>query len=253
MMSAGDIRELVSAAFGAAAHPLAAWYAGMLEDAPPLQSYTAANATKIRKKARHATTPETQRDMRCELAVAAALADRRSPLMYEPLAAKGRRGPDFLLRHKGHTDVYVEVTRLRLARGQDREPTGRLAALLCGKLDQLVAGTANLLVLVSDDGLFSGEHFDATIQELRRRAEANDDAYFAFRWLAGARALRQVLPRLSGMLMVMPAVPTEALCVHQQARHPLPAALARAAPTWGLATRIGPLPDGQPPEVEPRG
>jgi len=169
MMRAGDIRELVSAAFGAAAHPLAAWYAGLMEDAPPLQAFTAANAT-------------------------------------------------------------------------------RLAALLCGKLDQLVAGTANLLVLVSDDGLFSGEHVDTTLQELRRRAEANDDAYFAFRGLAGARALRQVLSRLSGMLMVVPTVPTEALFVHQQARHPLPAALARAAPTWGLAARIGPLPDGQPPE-----
>jgi len=248
-MSAGDIRELISSAFGGAAHPLAPWYVGLLEDAPPLQAFTAANATKIRKKARHANTPETQRDLRCELAVAAALADRRSPLAYEPLATKGRRGPDFLLRHKGHTDVYVEVTRLRLAHAQAREPAGRLAALLCGKLDQLVAGTANLLVLVSDDELFSGEHVDATIQELRGRADANDDAYFAFRGLAGARALRQMLPCLSGMLIVVPAVLTEALSLHQQARHPLPTELVRAVPTWSLAAKIGLLPAGQTREV----
>ena len=247
-MSAGEIRELLAAAFGGAGHPLAGWYGGLLEALPPLRAFTAANAGKIRKKARHAADAEARRDLRCELAVAAALAERRSPLAYEPLAAEGRRGPDFLLRHKGHTPVYVEVSRLRPARGREPDPAGRLAAVLCGKLEQLVAGAANLLVLVSDDGPYGADQVGATIQELRRRADARDDAFFAFRGLAGSRALDQALPRLGGGPVAGPAAPAEALPLSRGARHPLPADLARAAAGWGLAARIGPPGD---PATEP--
>ena len=240
-MTSAEIAALLSAAFGGPEQPLAAWYANLLDATPPLRAFTAAHATKLRKKLRHAGSLEALRDLRCELAVAAALADRRSPLSYEPLAAAGTRGPDFLLRHKGHTDVYIEVSRLRPARSEERDPTDRLASALCGKLGQLIAGAANLLVLVSDDGPFSAEQLGATVQGLRRRADAKDDAFFAFRGLAGARALPQLLSRLSGVLLVAPAVPAEALFLHQQARQPLPADLARAASSWGLAASIGPL------------
>jgi hypothetical protein len=248
-LSAGDIRALLDAAFGSPEHPLASWYAGLLAVSPPLRAFVAANATKIRKKARQARAPDEQRDLRCELAVAAALADRRSPLTYEPLAAAGGRGPDFLLRHKGHTDIYVEVSRLRPARAQAPDPAGRLAAMFCGKLGQLATAAANLLVVVSDDGPYGAEEVGATLQALRRRADAKDDAYFAFRGLPGARALHQTLPRLSGVLVVMPAGPAEALFIHPQARHPLPAELARAAPGWGLGAQIGPLASPAPPEA----
>lgn len=244
-MSAGEIRALLEAAFGGAAHPLAAWYARLLEAAPALRPFTAANASKIRKKARQAADADARRDLRCELALAAALADRRSPLSYEPLAAEGRRGPDFLLRHKGHTDVYVEVSRVRPARAAARDPGGRLAAMLCGKLGQLAPGAANLLVVVSDEDAYGADELAAALLALRGRAEAKDDAYFAFRGLAGARAFHQALPRLSGVLAVMPAAPAEALHRPAQARHSLPADLARAAVGWGLAARIG------PPEAPP--
>jgi hypothetical protein len=236
-----EIAEILASAFGSPAHPLAGWYAGLLEATPPLRAFTAAHATKIRKKARLAATAEAERDLRCELAVAAALAaDRRSPLGYEPLAAAGKRGPDFLLRHKGHTDVYVEVSRLRPAQSAARDPAERLAAVLSGKLGQLTSGAANLLVLVSDDGPFGADDIAATIQGLRRRADAKDDAYFAFRGLAGARALHQTMPRLSGVLAVAPAAADSCLYLQPQARHPLPADLARAAARWGLGATIGP-------------
>jgi hypothetical protein len=251
-MSQREIQELLAAAFGGAAHPLAGWYAELLA-AAPLRDFTAANATKIRKKVRHASGPEEQRDLRCELAVAAALADRRSPLIYEPLSAEGRRGPDFLLRHKGHTAVYVEVSRLRPARGQERDPEGRLAAVLCGKLGQLTAGAPNMLVLVSDDGPFSAVTVEATIQSLRRRADAKDDAYFAFRGLLGTKALHQTLPRLAALLVVAPASGASTLFVHQQARHSLPAEVLRAAPRWRLAETIGAWgapPDDQQPTAD---
>jgi hypothetical protein len=248
-MSAAQIRELVSAAFGGADHPLAPWYAGLLADAPALRAFAEANASKIRKKARHASGAEELRDLRCELAVAAALADRRSPLSYEPLAAAGRRGPDFLLRHKGHTAIYVEVSRMRPARGERHDATGRLAAMICGKLGQLVAGSANLLIAVSDAEPYTAEDLAATIQALRRRADERDDAFFAFRGLPGARGFAQSLPRLSAVHVVAPAAPAEALFIHQQARHALPADLARAAVGWALAERIGPPPGDPSPEA----
>jgi hypothetical protein len=250
-MSAAQIRELVSAAFGSAAHPLAAWYAALLSEAPALRAFAEDNAAKIRKKARHAHTAADQRDLRCELAAAAALADRRSALSYEPLAATGRRGPDFLLRHKGHTDVYVEVSRLRPARDEEHDPAARLAALICGKLGQLVAGAANVLIVVSDGDPYTAADVAATIQALRRRADGRDDAYFAFRGLAGARSFAQSLPRLSAVYAVAPAAPAETLFIHPQARHALPADLARAAAAWAIAKSIGPLPDEQLPQAGP--
>lgn len=241
-MNAAHIRQLVVAAFGSPAHPLAPWYAALLEQYSPLVDWTETNATKIRKKVRHTSDAKALRDLRCELAVAAALIDRRSPLSYEPLAAAGRRGPDFLLRHKGHTEVYVEVSRLRPAHGEQHDPTGRLAAVLCGKLGQLVAGAANLLVVVSDAGPYTADDVATAFQGLRRRADAKDDAYFAFRDLAGARAFLQLLPRLSALLAVGPTETAEALFLHQQARHPLSPDLVRAAASWNLAARIGPPP-----------
>lgn len=241
-MSASDISALVVAAFGGADHQLASWYAGLLSELPALRPFTAANAAKIRKKARHAGDAGALRDLRCELAVAAALADRRSPLTYEPLAAAGRRGPDFLLRHKGHSELYVEVSRLRQARGAGHDPAARLAAVLCAKLGQLAPGAANLLILVSDADPYPVDAVSATLQGLRRRADAKDDAYFAFRDLAGARAFLQLLPRLSALLAVGPTETAEALFLHQQARHPLSPDLVRAAASWNLAARIGPPP-----------
>jgi hypothetical protein len=247
-MSSGVIAALVADAFGGAGHPLAGWYAGLLAATPSLQQFTADHARKIRKKAHLATTPDAQRDLRCELAVAAALADRRSPLIYEPLAAAGRRGPDFLLRHKGHTEVYVEVSRLRPARSATRDPADRLAGALCGKLGQLAAGAANLLVLVSDDGVFRADAIAATIQGLRRRADAKDDAYFGFRGLEGARALFQTLPRLSGVLAVTPDPLSEALFLYPQIRHPLPSDLVRAITASRLGISIGPLTNEAEPD-----
>lgn len=234
------VTALLEAAFGGTSHPLAAWYAGLLEEAAPLRAFTAANAAKIRKKVRQARGPEERRDLRCELAAAAALADRRSPLVYEPLASEGRRGPDFLLRHKGHAAVYVEVSRLRPARSEGHDAAGRLAAVLCGKLGQIVAGAANQLIVVSDAGPYSAEDVGATIRALRRRADTKDDPYFAFRGLAGAAAFHQALPRLSAVLVVAPSAPAEALYLHPQARHQLPADLARAISAWSLAAVIGP-------------
>lgn len=238
-MPNAEITALLMAAFGNSAHPLASWYGELLADNAALRAFVAANAPKIRKKLRQARDPEAERDLRCELAVAAALADRRSPLQYEPLAAANKRGPDFLLRHKGHTDVYVEVSRLRIARDPEAAQTNRLAALLCGKLGQLAPAAANLLVVISDVGPVTAADLAALLAGLRRRADARDDAFFAFRGLDGARAFLQTVPRLSAALVTAPSIASDTFLPHTQARHALPADLARSAAAWALGERVG--------------
>jgi hypothetical protein len=233
------IQQLITSAFGSLAHPLAPWYAEYAASSAALQSFISANTTKIRKKVRHATDAEALRDLRCELAIAAALVDRRSVLSYEPLAASNRRGPDFLLHYKGHTTIYVEVSRLRASAQTERDPIERLAGVLCGKLSQFVAGSANLFVLISDEGSYSNETVTATLQLLRQRANARDDAYFAFRGLTDARMLHQTLPRLSAILIVAPTSLTETWFVYTQGRFALPAEFARGVPNWKLAPIIG--------------
>lgn len=240
-----SVSELIDDLFGRAGHSLAGWYAGLLSSTPALRTFTVDHRAKIRKKVRSAADEESRRDLRCELAVAALLAaDRRSPLVYEPLAAEGRRGPDFLVRHKGHTAVYVEVSRLRARAAAEREPHERLAAVLCGKLGQLPPDGANLLVLVNDDAPADGAVVEAAIQGLRRRAEAKDDAYFAFRGLAGARELLRRLPLLGGVFIASPAARLEELHRHGAARRPLPADFARAVAGWSLAAMVGGVREG---------
>ncbi|HMO59292.1 MAG TPA: hypothetical protein PKC19_18195 [Roseiflexaceae bacterium] len=239
-MSSTPLRALAAAIFGSQQHPLAAWYLARLVAVAPLHDFTRLHQAKIRKKVRLATDPDLQRDLQCELAVAAVLAaDRRSRLIYEPVA--GRRGPDFLLCHKDHTDIYVEVSRLRPAQSADRSATERLAAVVCGKLGQLAAGAANLLVLVSDAGMFDIAAIEGMLLALRRHAAAGDDAYFAFRGLAGSRAFHQAIVRLSGLLVVVPTA-TDPLSQPYQARHALPADLARMIGNWHLSADLGFLP-----------
>jgi hypothetical protein len=232
---------LLAAAFGSEHHPLAIWYATLLDANAVLREITAANAPKIRKKSRRAITPDDQRDLRCELAVAALLADRRSPLTYEPTAAELRRGPDFLLQHKGHTPVYAEVSRLRPATSPERDPRERLAAVISGKLRQLAPSAPNLLALVNDDAPLSESDVGAAITGLRRRADAKDDAFFAFRGLAGARELFRQLPLLAAVLVATTSQPAQVVYLLPGARHPLPPDLARTLATRNLAALVGPL------------
>ena len=83
--------QVIDALFGGSDTPFVRWYADLLEGSPLLRAFSLDNRTKIRKKLRTATDAAARRDVQCELAVAALLvADRRSPLAYEPLAAENR-------------------------------------------------------------------------------------------------------------------------------------------------------------------
>lgn len=233
--------QLIADLFGNPGRPLAGWYAELLDAVPPLRSFTLDHRLKIRKKVRTAADAASRRDLRCELAVAALLtADRRSRVIYEPLNPTNRRGPDFLLQHKGHTSIYVEVSRMRPSPGAERDRSERLESVLCGKLNQMAAGSANLLALVNDAAPADTDAMTIAVQHLKRRAEAKDDAYFAFRGLAGARVFLQHLPSLTGIFLATPMDGVQELLLLPSARRPFPDDLARAFAAWNLVALLQP-------------
>jgi uncharacterized protein len=231
--------ELISYLCGQAAHPLAPWLATRFSAAPRFVDFIANQRSKVRKKIRLANEPEALRDLVCELAVAALLTEERNFLVsYEPLAAQGS-SPDFGVQFKGHTTIYVEVTRAKAGRGEGAVSLeARLAALICAKLRQLPIGTPALLVLVADGFHVQGLDIDAAMRLLRQRAEAKDDAFFAFRGLAGAKAFYKQVVALSAVVILSTSGVPGVVWQHRLARHPLPPAVLRMLQDWEIKTML---------------
>jgi hypothetical protein len=238
--------ELQAYLFGQRAHALAMWCARALDASPRFAEFVAANRSKVRKKIRLAADPEALRDLACELAVAHLLSQERSfAVAYEPLAAQGS-SPDFGVNYKGHTVWYVEVTRARQPQAAESSlPHARLAALLCGKLRQLPVGAPALLALITDGFAWHGADLDGALRLLRQRAEAKDDAFFAFRGLDGTKAFRKHVACLSAVLL-MPTSPGERplLWQHALARQPLAAGIVKSLAHWEIThMQADPPPD----------
>lgn len=219
--------DLAAYCFDGAAHPLRALAAHWLTESRRFRAFVAANRDKIRKKVRSAGDDATRADVVLELAVAHRLAgDARCALTYEPLAATGRRGPDYALSFQQRPPVYVEVRRLRAA-----VTFGRLADVLCAKLGQLPPATGTLLVVGS--GLETEAAFDltASLERLATLAARHDDAFFVQRHLTGARDFTRRVQRLSAVLWWRgwdrPAA-LATLWVAPQPRFPFPADLCTA-------------------------
>jgi environmental stress-induced protein Ves len=227
--------ELIAYLFGQANQPLAQWCARRFAVSSRFAEFIDAQRSKVRKKVRLAADYETQRDLWCELAVASQLTNERSFVVsYEPLAAQGS-SPDFGVQFKGHTQLYVEVTRARIApSGSQIAPEARLAALLCGKLRQLPAGAPSLLVLFTDGFSLAGMDLDQALRLLRQRAGAKDDAFFAFRGLAGAKAFQKQIALLSGVLLVPTNGAPLVVWQHRAARLQAPPEVFKLLSRWEI-------------------
>ena len=137
------VTRLVDELLGGASHPLARELGGWLEDRGRFRAWAEANGPKIRKKVRGAGSDGgSLADVRAELAVARRLlADRRMEVAFEAYGSR-QVGPDFTVIYRATTRFNVEVTRLRGAPDPDA-----LASAILGKLRQLPASVANVLVL----------------------------------------------------------------------------------------------------------
>jgi hypothetical protein len=150
------------------------------------RAFVEANRPKIRRKLREAADPETVRDTRAELLVAARLlADRRIELAFEAYGARAA-GPDFTVTFRGVTRFNVEVTRRRgAADGQ------AVADAVVTKLRQLPPSIANVLVVAADRPVAEAD-IAGSIHALRARVDARDPATLA---RAGATSPRDFYDR----------------------------------------------------------
>lgn len=194
--------------------------AGWLASSRRFRSFAELNRDKVRKKVRGATDDAARLDVRAELHVAyLLLADRRIDLAFEAYGS-GRAGPDFSLTFRDAPSMNLEVTRPR---------TTALVGPLLTKLHQLPPSRPNAVVFALDHELASAD-VAAAVRELRARADARDDAFFAERGFDGSRAFYQRYLRLGGAIAWSEETGAAAWINHS-ARIPLPDPATRAVVT----------------------
>ena len=234
--------RLIPALFDDPAHPLAASLAGWIAASPRFAAFVAAHGAKIRKKVRGARDPEACEDLRFELAIAEALhRERHCAVAYEPRVLGQGRTPDFTLTYRESTILNLEVTRMlpaRPAADEDRPERaagdaapphpgdGRLVALVCGKLGQLVPNMTNVLVAGVAGDVLRELELPAAMRRLQQRAERGEPALFARHGFRDPADFFKQYRRLSG-LVLRPWPPPEpaqspALWANGQATHPIP-------------------------------
>lgn len=224
------IDSLIQTLCGGLTHPLAAPLRGWCETSRPFLTFAETHAGKLRKKVRLAQTDDERHDLLAEMAVAAlVLRDRRYGLVYEPHGASGQRGADFQVTLAGQRPFQLEVTRLRLAGPDGAAP--KLARVLCDKIGQCRAGTANLLAAVVPLGVVSDDLVPAALRLIDRQAQRAAGSVQPDLTPEATRDFQRGRQRLSGVLLCASGPDARLspahLWLNPQAKHPLPAEAAR--------------------------
>jgi hypothetical protein len=223
--------ELVAYLFGTDRSPLAADVAAWLIASPRFRAFAETYRDKIRKKVRGPRDDEGRRDLAFELSIAMRLVDeRRFELEYEPYGV-GQRAPDFRVAFRSSVRFNIEVRRLRPPPPPDGPADeARLIRAVCDKLGQLPPSMINVLVFGADGASSSGDALSPAMRWLQERAAHKDEVLFQQRGFTGTRDFLRHYQRLSGALMVTGEAGAlrASLWRNPQARHPLPADLARA-------------------------
>jgi hypothetical protein len=226
------VDELIVYLFGADRSSLTAEVGAWLFASPRFRAFAETYRDKIRKKARGLRDDEGQRDFAFELAIAWRLLDeRRFVLEYEPYGV-GQRAPDFRVTFRSTLRFNVEVRRLRQPAptpGAPADPAPLIRAV-SDKLGQLPPAMMNVLVLGTDGASSAADALGPAMLWLQDRAAHKDEALFQQRGFTGVRDFLRHYQRLSGALWLAgaPRAQHASLWRNPQARHPLPADLARA-------------------------
>jgi hypothetical protein len=222
------IAELTSYLFGPSS--LATQVGPWLAASPRFRAFAETYRDKIRKKARGLRDDEGFRDLAFELAIAARLLDgRRFAVEYEPYGVD-QRAPDFRVSFRS-LRFNVEVRRVRGSApkaGAHLDPA-RLIRAVSDKLGQLPPAMINVLVIGGDGPASAADALPPAMLSLQERAARKDEIFFQERGFTGARDFLRQYQRLSAALWLAGepgAAPS--LWRNPQARHPLPADLARA-------------------------
>jgi hypothetical protein len=224
-------RELTVYLFGSDRFALAAEVGAWLVASPRFRLFAETYRDKIRKKNRGPRDDEGRSDLVFELSVALRLLEeRRFALEYEPYGL-GQRAPDFRVTFRS-LRFNVEVRRLRPQASTADAPAdpGRLIRAVCDKLGQLPPSMINVLVLGAAGPSSAADTLAPSMLWLQDRATRKDDALFRQHGFTGTRDFLRHYQRLSGALWLAGerGTHTASLWRNPQARHPLPADLARA-------------------------
>jgi hypothetical protein len=240
--------EIVASLFDGRANLLAEPMAGWLAASRRFTAFVEANHTKIRKKIRTASDPESLRDLQLELETAHLLLRERSlSLIYEGRPGKYGRSPDFTVSFTTSLEFLLEVTRLRAAEPQipsgavevesaesvsgDPQLVNRFTDMLCGKLGQLQPGRINLLLIGVDAQAVSRLDLTPIMLRIRQRAEAGDPNVIGKHGFRDRAEFFSRYQRLSALLVRgIPLQAGEAVAVwaNPQAKFPLPAKVRTA-------------------------
>jgi hypothetical protein len=223
--------ELIAYFFGADSS-LAAEVGPWLDASPRFRAFAETYRDKIRKKARGRRDDDGRRDLVFELSVAfRLLEERRFALEYEPYGV-GQRAPDFRVTFRSRVRFNVEVRRLRphVPKLDATAEQARLIRAVCDKLGQLPPAMINVLILGADAPASAADALAPALLQLQDGAAHKDDALFRQRGFNGVRDFLRQYQRLSGALWLAGEHGglRASLWRNPQARHPLPADLARA-------------------------
>ena len=223
--------ELVAYLFGARESALAADVRQRLIASRRFRSFAETYRDKVRKKASGARDDEGRRDLAFELAIAMRLLEEpRFALEYESYGM-GQRAPDFRVTFRSGVRFNVEVRRLRPQATLDRPADpARIIRAVCDKLGQMPPAMINVLVLGADGPHSAADVLALAMLGLQERATRKDEALFQQRGFTSTRDFLRHYQRMSGALWLAAeaGVPAASLWRNPQARHPLPADLARA-------------------------
>ena len=223
--------ELTAYLFGADQSAFASEVGAWLVASPRFRAFAEIYRDKIRKKARMLRDDEGRRDLAFELATGLRLLeDRRFALEYESYGV-GQRAPDFRVTFRSNLRFNAEVRRLRQGPTPDAPvDPGRLIRAVCDKLGQMPPSMINVLVLGADGPPSAADALGPAMLRLQDRAAQKDDVLFQQRGFTGARDFLRQYQRMSGALWLAgdPGGLRATLWRNPQARHPLPADLARA-------------------------
>jgi hypothetical protein len=172
------VHQLLHDLFGDQPTPLSKPFADWVTTSKPFLTFAQTYLGKIRKKLRTCQNLEETYNLYCELRTAyLLLQEPKFALTYEPAGKEQGRSSDFAVTFRTQTAFHVEVTRLSLSQQEQqfqasaaspdvstlaeqtdllrRYESGRLADVVCDKIEQLSPDTPNVLWIWGESSLVS--------------------------------------------------------------------------------------------------
>jgi len=193
--------------------------------------------TKIRAKLRSAGDEETLQDLLFELEIARwLLQEKRFHLAYESQGLRTGPGPDFTVSFTTKTTFHVEVTRIRPQGNTENGDsvaaeanTSKLFYVIVGKLSQIKAGAANLLLIGLDPASVTSSEVDDLIKQMKLRMATSEPLLLTRSRLNTAGEFFKQYYALSGILLYFstqpaataPSTPAPLLWLNKEAKYPL--------------------------------